>query len=157
MFVVLPNGDRLEIPHVSCLQPEAAQTSQPAHTATPIRPGDRTAKATLRRPLGCVCGARSGDKGGNANVGLWTRNAASFEWLRNFLTVDRFKELFPETSGLPVERHRFPNLLALNFVVVGLLGLGVSASTRSDPQAKGFGEFVRSRVVDIPGELVEGR
>ena len=47
----------------------------------------------------------------------------------------------------------FPNLRALNFVVVGLLGEGVASSTRPDPQAKGLGEYLRSRLVDIPVDL----
>src|SRR5439155_1298047 len=87
-------------------------------------------------PLGTICGARSGDKGGNANVGVWARNAAAYAWLAETLTVDTFRRLVPEAAALPVERHALPNLWSLNFVVHGLLGDGVAASTRSDPQAK---------------------
>lgn len=107
----------------------------------------------MRAPLGLVCGARSGDKGGNANVGLWTRRDDEYAWLRSYLTEDRFKELLPEAADLPVRRYELPNLRALNFVVVGLLGDGVASSARPDPQAKGLGEYVRSRHVDLPGEL----
>jgi Acyclic terpene utilisation family protein AtuA len=97
---------------------------------------------TARRALGTIVGARSGDKGGAANVGLFTRAATSFEWLDAFLTEERFRALLPaETEGLRVERHRFPNLWSLNFVVHGLLGRGVAESSRQDAQAK---------VVDIP-------
>jgi hypothetical protein len=71
--------------------------------------------------------------------------------------VERFRELIPEALGLPVERHALPNLLALNFVVVGLLGEGVSSSTRVDPQAKGLGEWLRARVVELPVELLESQ
>ena len=39
-------------------------------------------------------------------------------------------------------------------VIHGLLGEGVAASTRFDPQAKGLGEWLRSRLVDIPEELL---
>jgi hypothetical protein len=59
-----------------------------------------------------------------------------------------------ETEGLDVERHELPNLRALNFVVVGLLGRGVAASTRTDPQAKGLGEYLRAKHVDIPELLL---
>jgi hypothetical protein len=98
-------------------------------------------------------GARSGDKGGNANVGIWASDEHSYAWLESFLTIERFQQLVPETAGLEVQRYSFPNLRALNFVVVGILGEGVSSSTRFDPQAKSLGEFLRSRLVDLPEPL----
>ncbi|MEO6820983.1 MAG: hypothetical protein ABI468_00335, partial [Candidatus Nanopelagicales bacterium] len=105
-------------------------------------------------PLGRVCGARSGDKGGNANIGIWVRDHAGFTWLQEFLTIERLRELVPEAAALQIHRYELANLLALNFVVVGLLGTGVAASTRPDPQAKGLGEFLRSRHVQIPLALL---
>ena len=107
----------------------------------------------MRAPLGLVCGARSGDKGGNANVGLWTSGPAQYAWLRGYLTTERFRELLPEAAGLPVQRYELPLLRAVNFVVVGLLGDGVASSTRPDPQAKGLGEYIRSRLVDLPARF----
>ena len=111
---------------------------------------------TRRLPLGTLIGARSGDKGGNANVGFWARTDEAWSWLEGYLTLDRFRQLLAEADDLLVERHVFDNLRALNFVVVGLLGEGVAASTRSDPQAKGLGEYLRSRLVDIPVDLLSG-
>ena len=108
----------------------------------------------MKTPLGTLCGARSGDKGGNANVGVWTKTDEAFQWLEGFLTVERFKELVPEAADLEVRRYEFANLRALNFVVEGLLGEGVASTTRFDAQAKGLGEYVRSRVVDIPETLL---
>jgi hypothetical protein len=111
---------------------------------------------TTRIALGRVFGARSGDKGGNANIGVWARSDDAYLWLHRFLTVERLRELMPtETAGLAVARYELPNLRALNFVVVGLLGRGVAASTRSDPQAKGLGEYLRAKVVEIPSRLVD--
>jgi hypothetical protein len=110
--------------------------------------------STARAPLGRVAGARSGDKGGNANLGVWARSDAAYAWLAGFLTVPRLKELLPETAPLPVHRYELPNLRAINFVVAGLLGEGVAASTRLDPQAKSLGEWLRARVVDIPAALL---
>ena len=101
-----------------------------------------------------MCGARSGDKGGNANIGVWTRDPAAYPWLRDHLTVDRLRALIPEAAPLDVQRYELPNLSALNFVVAGLLGEGVAASTRPDPQAKGLGEYLRSRLADIPSDLL---
>jgi hypothetical protein len=108
----------------------------------------------MRAPLGLVAGARSGDKGGNANLGLWCRSDRAYAWLAGFLTVEMLKELLPETAPLPVQRYELPNLRALNFVIIGLLGEGAAASTRLDPQAKSLGEWLRARVVDIPEELM---
>jgi hypothetical protein len=72
-----------------------------------------------------------------------------------FLTVERLKQLVPEMAQLPVHRYRLPNIRSLNFVVVGLLGEGVASSTRIDPQAKGLGEYLRSRIVELPEALLE--
>ncbi len=105
-------------------------------------------------PLGTVVGARSGDKGGDANLGVWARSDAGWRWLRTFLTVDRLKRLLPECAPLEIDRYEFPNLNAVNFVIKGLLGAGVAASTRFDPQAKALGEWLRSRLVDVPEELL---
>jgi hypothetical protein len=111
--------------------------------------------ATRQVPLGVVAGARSGDKGGTANLGVWARSAAAYPWLVGELTVERLRELLPETAAYPVTRHLLPNLNALNFVIDGLLGAGVAASTRFDPQAKALGEWLRSRLVDVPASLVD--
>src|SRR6185437_13339060 len=109
---------------------------------------------TRRVWLGAVAGARSGDKGGSANVGVWTRSDAAFAWLASYLSVAEFQRLLPETAPLAVTRHVLPNLRALNFVVEGILGEGVASNARHDPQAKALGEWLRSRVVDIPESVL---
>jgi hypothetical protein len=109
---------------------------------------------TTRRALGAVVAARSGDKGGNANVGVWTDTPERWHWLRSHLTIEMLVELVPEAVGLPVHRYEFPNLKALNFVLVGFLGEGVSSCTKADPQAKGLGEYLRALHTDIPDKLV---
>ncbi|MGW1889982.1 acyclic terpene utilization AtuA family protein [Streptomyces sp. NPDC002004] len=106
-------------------------------------------------PLGLVAGARSGDKGGDANIGVWVRTDEAWAWLVHTLTVDRLRELLPECAGLDVVRHVLPNLRAVNFVVRGLLGEGVAARHRFDPQAKALGEWLRARHVEIPVDLLE--
>ena len=104
-------------------------------------------------PLGTVVGARSGDKGGDANVGVWARGERAYAWLHGYLTVDELRKLLPEAADLDIDRYELPNLWALNFVVHGLLGAGVAASTRFDPQAKALGEWLRTRLVDVPVAL----
>ncbi|GAA0846272.1 DUF1446 domain-containing protein [Streptosporangium amethystogenes subsp. fukuiense] len=109
---------------------------------------------TVRAALGSIVGARSGDKGGNANLGVWVRTPEQFGWLEDHLTVERLAELLPCTAELNVERFELPNLLALNFVVHGLLGRGVAASPRLDAQAKALGEELRAVLTDIPRRLL---
>ncbi|MCW3841094.1 DUF1446 domain-containing protein [Micromonospora yasonensis] len=148
---VLPDGVRVPI------VPPAQTTTAPHGTTTTPAPGDGwPAGPTRRAALGELVGARSGDKGGDANLGVWARPGATWAWLRGWLTVERLAELLPETAPLTVERYELPNLRAVNFVIRGLLGAGVAASTRFDPQAKALGELLRSRVVDVPADLPAG-
>jgi hypothetical protein len=146
---VLPDGARLDVEQTGVAHglPHAEVAVEPA----PDEVGeDGTDGPTRRVPLGTVVGARSGDKGGNANVGLWVRDEAHYPWLRRLVTPEGVRRLLPEAGDLEVEVHPLPNLLAVNVVVVGLLGEGVASSTRPDPQAKGLGEYLRSRLVDVP-------
>ncbi|MGK5743265.1 acyclic terpene utilization AtuA family protein [Micromonospora sp. URMC 103] len=148
---VLPDGTRVPVPPPARTMPVPAVV--PVAAPPPAPDGDRP---TRRGPLGELVGARSGDKGGDANLGVWARTDATWAWLRGWLTVERLAELLPETAPLAVERYELPNLRAVNFVIRGLLGPGAAASTRFDPQAKALGELLRSRVVDlpIPGDAV---
>jgi hypothetical protein len=145
---VVINGETISIPPV--LPSAGSHEATVAPPAVVAAPGG----STERLPLGTICGARSGDKGGNANVGLWATQPAAYAWLESYLTVERFKALIPEAAPLTVERYPLPNLLSVNFVVMGLLGDGVSASTRSDPQAKSLGEYLRAKLVDVPRALL---
>ena len=105
---------------------------------------------TVEVPLGQFLGTRSGDKGGDANIGVYARSDAAWSWLDNELTVGRLRELLPETADLTIDRFRYPKLRSLNFLVRGLLDEGVAASTRQDAQAKALGEWLRSRVATVP-------
>ncbi|MFJ4322101.1 acyclic terpene utilization AtuA family protein [Streptomyces tricolor] len=144
---VLHDGRRVPVPPPQETRPLDAVPSPPL--PAPLPPGP-----TRRAPLGLVVGARSGDKGGNANVGLWARTDDAWRWLAHTVTTDTFRQLLPETRELPVTRHPLPNLRALNFVVEGILGDGVAAQARFDPQAKALGEWLRSRHLDIPETLL---
>jgi hypothetical protein len=114
----------------------------------------------MRAPLGTFVHARSGDKGGDANLGLWVAHDghpaydARVAWLLDLVRPELLRDLLPEARGLDVDVFALPNLGGVNVVLRGLLGLGVAASTRFDPQAKGLGEWARSRHVDIPEELL---
>jgi hypothetical protein len=108
----------------------------------------------IRVPLGRVYATRSGDKGGNANLGIWGKTPQSYAFLKKFLTVGKLKELMADVAEFDIERYEFPNLLALNFFIKGILGDGVSASLRMDPQAKTLGEYLRAKMVEMPEALL---
>ena len=132
---VIPHGEVTITPHPG---PDASAPDGP----------------TRRAPLGALFGARSGDKGGNANLGVFARDDAAWAWLDAFLTVDKLQELLPEAAPLRVERFRLPGIRSLNFVVHGLLQEGVAASSRQDGQAKSLGEWLRARFVELPEALL---
>ncbi len=163
--------DAALVPHISVHADGTRVAIAPAEktltvepVAAPPPPDPPQEGAAARVPLGRIAGARSGDKGGSANVGVWVRAGASdttanrsddqYAWLAHTLTVDKVRELLPETAGLPVTRHLLPNLRAVNFVIDGILGQGVAYQARFDPQAKGLGEWLRSRHMEIPERLL---
>lgn len=123
--------------------------------STPGPQGAAPAGTTTRAPLGRLLGARSGDKAGSANLGVWARSDAAWHWLRSFLTVERLAELMPEARDHTVKRYELASIRSLNFVFERLLGEGVAASARLDAQAKSLGEYLRVIEVDIPSALLE--
>ncbi|MFT4286307.1 acyclic terpene utilization AtuA family protein [Nocardioides sp.] len=173
-LVVLPDGTRevvpdptppreqtqtdAEIPVTSrkLTSPAMSVCDRSAQLEGQFEPGHRDLSVSLR-PLGEVVFARSGDKGGDANLGLWVprgRPDAAVDWLIDYLTRERVRQLVPEAEGLEVDIHPLANLRGVNVVIHGLLGAGVAEGRRFDPQAKALGEWVRSRYVDIPEELL---
>jgi hypothetical protein len=124
-------------------------TLQESGTDTGAPSGELT-----RVALGVLLGARSGDKGGDANVGVWADEDDVAKWLQSDFTADAFRALLPELAGFEVDRYPLPNLRAVNFVVHGVLGWGVASNLRLDTQAKGLGELLRSRTIDVPAALV---
>ncbi|HET6209116.1 MAG TPA: acyclic terpene utilization AtuA family protein [Jatrophihabitans sp.] len=144
---VLPDGSSRQVPPVGSYR-------EVAELAEPIPPEYRSGGPTRRLPLGTVLGARSGDKAGSANLGVWAREPRMFGWLAATLTEQVLRELLPELAELPIRRYLLPNLDAVNFVIDGLLGQGVGYQARFDPQAKGLAEWLRSRTFDIPEEFL---
>ncbi|WP_370616762.1 acyclic terpene utilization AtuA family protein [Mumia sp. Pv 4-285] len=162
--VVLADGTRTEI------APPPTLASHSAGVREPVRAGARDASAqemarepsesgARRVPIGRLVHARSGDKGGDANVGVWVRSdaadpGAAYAWLVDLLDDAGVRTLLPEAADLDLEIHPLPNLRAVNVVLHGFLGDGVAASTRFDPQAKALGEWLRARVADVPAAIV---
>ena len=111
--------------------------------------------APLRKPLGELFGARSGDKGGCANIGVWAKTENAFSFLNEYLTVETLKKLMPDLAEFDIDRYELPNILSLNFYIHGILQDGVSSNTRKDGQAKSLGEYLRSKYIDMPKSLIE--
>ncbi len=135
---------------LSSVIPEGEVEVVPAPGPSAQAPGGPTRRA----PLGHVYGSRSGDKGGNANLGVFARSDEAWAWLDEFLTLEKIRELLPEVRDLQIDRHPLPAIRSINFLIHGLLEEGVAASTRQDAQAKSLGEWLRARVVDIPEALL---
>ena len=149
--VVTVEGETIEVLPTLAPPFEPGEVPRPAwDPLVAAAEGGRTVVA----PIGRVVGARSGDKGGDANLGVWARDDAAYAWLNAFLTTERLQGLLPETGRLTVERYSLPNLRALNFVLVGFLGEGVASSTKLDPQAKSLAEYFRAKLVPIPEDLL---
>lgn len=150
--VTLWNGETIDVP-VAPTGPERA----PPIAIQEMESAATTDDATVAVPLGRLFGTRSGDKGGNANIGVWARDAKAYSWLENYLSVDRLKALLPDLSSFTINRHPLPNLNAINFIVVGVLGEGVASSTRMDRQAKGLGEYLGCKSIPVPEWLAATR
>jgi hypothetical protein len=110
---------------------------------------------TKRIPFGRLFGTRSGDKGGNANVGVWALTDEAYSFLFEYLTVEEFKRLVPDFGAYEVERYDMPNLLAMNFYIKGVLGTGAASNHRIDKQAKSLGEYLRAKYIDVPEVLAK--
>lgn len=132
----------------------AGSAPQPNTAAALPDPGLFDGQPTRAIPLGRIFATRSGDKGGNANLGVWAKDDKAHAFLVRYLTCQRLGELLPDLAGYGIERHDLPNLRAVNFYIKGILGHGVAASMRSDPQAKTLGEYLRAKVIDVPVSIL---
>lgn len=151
--VVHPDGLREEVSFSPGSTPALDDTSV-VKNAEARRSTQPVGSKTVDLPLGSVVNSRSGDKGPNANLGVWVASDVAWQWLRQFLTVDQLKRLLPETASFRVDRFELDNLRALNFVIHGLLDGGATEARRFDKQAKALGEWLRSRYVGVPENLL---
>jgi hypothetical protein len=142
----------------SATAPVTRQAPSPAAEPSP-KPSASTpcSDELVTVSLGELVHARSGDKGGDANLGIWVRDRAAREWLTSTLTVDELRRLLPETRQLAISRYELPNLGAVNFVLRGLLGTGATSTLRLDAQAKALSEWLRSRSINVPRALVDSK
>jgi hypothetical protein len=131
----------------------SAQPIEPIEVAEPVRVREMPADL-VDVALGSLFGTRSGDKAGLANVGVWARDDESYAWLLGYLTAERFHALVPEAADFRTDRHEIPGVRGINFVIHGFLEQGTASSTLVDSQAKGLGEYVGSRTIQVPSTLL---
>ena len=146
---VFADGRAVDVPAPAASEPVSGQPVHPEPAA------ESGAGSMVRVPLGSLAYARSGDKGGNSNVGLWAIDGRAWPWLRAELSTEGLRRLMPEVKELDVVRHEFPQLRAVHFVLRGLLGTGGSSNARVDPIGKAIGEYLRAKQVLVPAALVE--
>jgi hypothetical protein len=151
--VTLQDGRTLAIPPHPAARPAQAQPlqPQPQPQPAPVR------GPTQRAPLGTIAHARSGDKGGNSNVGVWVPDAKAWPWLRQALSTDMLRRMLPQAQELEIVRHEFPEIRAVHFIVRGLLGRGGSTNLNADQVGKAVGEYLLAVPIDIPVELLVDR
>jgi hypothetical protein len=142
-FSVKPTGSYPDVTDIEPVQVETIDLS-----------GDFSVENMKEIYFGQLFATRSGDKGGNANLGVWAKTIETYSFLKNFLTTDKLKELLPDMEAFEIEKYDFPNLLAVNFYIKGVLGEGVAASFRNDPQAKTLGEYLRAKKISAPKSMV---
>jgi hypothetical protein len=109
--------------------------------------------------LGDIALARSGDKGANLNFGLFVTEEDHWTWLRSYMSRERVRDMLAEDDdwdeSFLVERVEFPHIRAVHFVIYGILGRGVSSSSRLDGFGKGFADYLRDKFVDAPVAILD--
>jgi hypothetical protein len=144
------DGKTLEIEPTSQLQFEENYYQKQPVTIEPAPQGEMDEIS-----FGRLFGARSGDKGGCANIGVWAKTDLSFSFLYNFLSVEKLKELMPDLNKFSIDRYELPNINSLNFYIHGILEDGVSSNNRMDGQAKSLGEYLRAKTISVPKIIIE--
>ena len=144
------DGKTLEIEPTSQLQFEENYYQKQPVTIEPAPQGEMDEIS-----FGRLFGARSGDKGGCANIGVWAKTDLAFSFLYNFLSVEKIKELMPDLNKFSIDRYELPNINSLNFYIHGILEDGVSSNNRMDGQAKSLGEYLRSKTISVPKIIIE--
>ncbi len=103
--------------------------------------------------LGQIAHARSGDKGGDSNVGVIADSPEAYEVVRRELTPERVGRHFAAVCRGGVTRYEVPNLLALNFILRDSLGGGGAASLKTDAQGKTHAQGMLALEIEVPDDL----
>lgn len=85
---------------------------------------------------------RAGDKGDTSNISVIAYDEKGWEILREQLTERVVMQAFAHIASGPVRRYELPRLRALNFVIVGALGGGVTRSLAQDAHGKSLSSLM---------------
>ncbi len=110
--------------------------------------------ATETVPLVALAYGRSGDKGDNANVGIFARKPEYHAILESEVTEAAVARYFAHRIHGPVTRWRLPGINGFNFLLRQALGGGGMASLKADPLAKAFAQMLLDMPVTVPAGLV---
>ena len=92
---------------------------------------------------------RAGDKGHAVNISVIAFDSAGYARLERELTEKRVMAAFSAVANGPVQRYRLPGLRALNFVIDGLKGGGVTRTLCQDLHGKSLSSLMLA--VPVPG------
>src|SRR6266513_3254132 len=83
-----------------------------------------------------IAHSRTGDKGNTSNISVIAYEANHYPLLLREVTSERVKAHFAGIVEGDVVRYELPNISALNFVMTGTLGGGVTRSLALDAHGK---------------------
>lgn len=99
--------------------------------------------------------SRAGDKGNRSTLSVIAYDIKDFPAIERLLTPERVKQHYAGIATGEVERYMLPQLGALNFVLHGALGGGVTRSLCLDAHGKCLGSAILSLTLDLPDTLVD--
>lgn len=108
---------------------------------------------TITVPLVAIAHGRSGDKGADLNIGIRARHPDFYDILLRELPGERVGEHLTHLGASEVKRFGLPGIHAVNFLLLGALGAGGTASLRFDPQGKAVAQQLLDIEIEIPADL----
>ena len=104
-------------------------------------------------PLIALAYGRSGDKGDNANIGIFARKPEYQPILDSEVTEEAVAQYFAHRIKGRVTRWRLPGINGFNFLLRQALGGGGMASLKADPLAKAFAQMLLDMPVKVPASV----
>ncbi|HTO67974.1 MAG TPA: hypothetical protein VMM15_42690 [Bradyrhizobium sp.] len=89
-----------------------------------------------------VAHSRTGDKGNTSNISVIAYRAEDFPRIRELVTAERVRTQLAGLTPSTVTRFELPKLGALNFVIAGALGGGVTRSLALDAHGKALSSIL---------------
>ncbi|HEU4895761.1 MAG TPA: acyclic terpene utilization AtuA family protein [Acidimicrobiia bacterium] len=135
------------------VDPEEVPTGELRGRVVEASPKLELDDVTVPMPLLAIAHGRSGDKGGDVNIGIRARHPDLWPVLLRELTAERVAGHLGHLEAVEVLRYELRGIHALNFLLVGGLGAGGTASLRFDPQGKAVAQQLLDMEVAVPASL----